>query len=1227
MSRAPLNPRVKTWLWRTVWLASAAVLLMAALLSWLLYSQSGLAFALSTALASADGKIEYGALRGSLAGGFEIDEPQIELAGLRINARHLKLRPRLSALWHGELRIEAIAVDGARHTVLPIDTPVAAATARPGHIDLPIDIVLLGIELKANEINLGGEQPVVFSVGASEIALRSGKLKIAGLTLSQGELAMRASASVDTAADWSGEFATEGEWTLPEVLHRGQLRLQGDLNALNMEMALEGGGQVNLEANFARPLDAPGFEGQLGAVQLDLASFGIASPIRMLDLDLRFVWSEGKLGISGPVSIDGRALDLALVGLDLAPQQLRFERFDVSSKEVGSISVTGHWPTDPSAEAGALTATLKNLWAGDWRATVPPVPPRITGELTILGRSDDWQAALAGEWQYGEPRGPLNLAASGTPTRIVIAPSTLGLAQSLLEFAGTVSLTEPSSLALDVKAKSLDPGLLDPAWPGNLDASVHIDAKLAEASWEVAIAQLSGQLRAAPLALQGVLAGRDARPEAGKLDLSWGAGKVAILIGAEQAFSADLTQLDLALLGPLQGKVSGQLATKLDGEPIESTTASLQIDQFVAETLSAKQLRVDKRGGWDFDLLADELQMSGAQFRQFAINVTGAQNQHRAQIKADEARGHIELAVSGGWNPDNSTWTGSIDAIDLQPLRGASWSLVDTAALQVSANNLSLAQTCLQAANARACVGLSRAPDATTLRLDIDGLPLADIQAWAPASDFAVRGVLRGGGELKLSAAAAPAGTLNFHIEEGLLSGSTEYDAPLAFTGELGFDGASGTLSAKLNLPGHGDITGQAVRFSEADGQITAQLALTDLSFVDGLSAEIQGMRGAINGELSAPIADPKKLVGNIQASDLRFELPAAGLKASAGIINLTLAGDGLVSIDGSLDIAPGKLQFDGQLGLSDSDLSELHIRGDNAGLVDLPAVRLIGDTNFIVKRGPDGFAIEGGVLLRSGKIDLDRFTPAFPASADVVIEDAPIAEASLPITANISVALLSAVDLRGFGIEATLNGGVRVTQRPGGTPRASGEMLIKGIYNAYGQKLDIERGRLGFSGRAENPSLDILAVKRVDRQRVGVQVRGYAQRPVIRLYSDPALDQSETLSYLVLGRPLATASGADSEQLGEYASALETAGGSLVAGSIGKKLGLAAGVESFGSAIGSALVVGKYLSPRFFVGYGTSLLDATQLVILRFQFSEHIDIEGISGTEQKISVSWRTER
>jgi translocation and assembly module TamB len=113
----------------------------------------------------------------------------------------------------------------------------------------------------------------------------------------------------------------------------------------------------------------------------------------------------------------------------------------------------------------------------------------------------------------------------------------------------------------------------------------------------------------------------------------------------------------------------------------------------------------------------------------------------------------------------------------------------------------------------------------------------------------------------------------------------------------------------------------------------------------------------------------------------------------------------------------------------------------------------------------------------------------------------------------------------------------------------------------------------------------------------------------------------------LVLGHSSTTADGPAGAQLNEYADAMQTAGGSLVAGSIGRRFGLAAGVENFGSAIGSALVVGKYVSPRFFVGFGSSLLEATQLVILRYRWTENIEMELISGDEQKGSVSWRTER
>jgi len=1218
--------RVLRWL---AWTLAALLLLVLASGTWLLCTESGLRWALHAGVDAGAGKIEYSAVRGTLAGGFEVDAPILELPTLRVQAEQLSLRLRPARLWRGELLLEALRLTGARYTVLD-DGAVADDTpsSRPGRLDLPLDIVLRNLELLDNQFDYGGEQPLEFSVGLSELALRAGKLSVAGLALRQGDFSVRASAAVDTTSDWSGEFSSEGEWTLPAVLHRGQLRLKGDLDALDLEMALEGGGNVQFAANLAQPLDAPGVAGRFGAQQLDLASFGIAGPVGKLDFDLAFDFSDNRLGVSGPLSIDGRALDMVAVGLELRSQQLHVERLQLGSRDVGELTLSGYWPLNPEADPGALDLALKRLWVGDWRvAEVPPMPPRVSGKLALSGYPVAWQARLDGNWSHGDPSGPLQLVASGTDQRIVVAPSSAGLAQSLVEFHGEIGLGERTALGFDVVTRALDPALLAPEWPGSLDAQVRLDAVVgATTEWKLTLAQLSGQLREAPITLSGNISGVDAHPGSGELDLVWGDGSAKILVPAVDTLRLQLAGFDLSRVGTMQGKVNGRIELPLHVDPIGPLQGLLQIDGLALKGVSAAQVRIGKQTGWALDLAADEIVASGASFSELRVALSGTAAAHRIDLSASETRGLIELGAAGSWL--DPAWSGALERLQLTPTRGAQWTLADTAAIGWDGARLVLAPACLQAAAARACLGVQQDGASTRAQIELQSLSLQELMAWAPESDWRVGGELAGGGEFTVDAAGAYGGALQFAISKGTLAGGVEFGQVLDFDGQLSFDGASAALGAEVNLPGHGRMSARASGFGRPEGELNATLAITDLSFVDGLSAEVQGMRGQLDGELRAPLADPTQLQGRLEAGGLAFELPAVGLRASAGQVGLLFEGDGLLRIDGGFDIAPGKLRIEGLVGLHDGDASEIRIRGDNAGLVNLPAVQLAGDSNFAVKRNPAGLVIEGGILLRQGKIDLDRFSPAVPVSEDVVIEDAPPPPAPLPVTADISVAMIQAVDLRGFGIEASLNGGVRVTQRPGLPPRGQGEMLIKGIYNAYGQKLDIERGRLGFGGgRVDNPSLDILAVKRVDRQRVGVQVRGNAKRPVIRMYSDPSLDQSETLSYLVLGRPLATASGADSEQLGEYASALETAGGSLVAGSIGKKLGLAAGVESFGSAIGSALVVGKYLSPRFFIGYGTSLLDATQLVILRYSLTENIELEGISGAEQKASASWRTER
>src|SRR5690606_979869 len=114
--------------------------------------------------------------------------------------------------------------------------------------------------------------------------------------------------------------------------------------------------------------------------------------------------------------------------------------------------------------------------------------------------------------------------------------------------------------------------------------------------------------------------------------------------------------------------------------------------------------------------------------------------------------------------------------------------------------------------------------------------------------------------------------------------------------------------------------------------------------------------------------------------------------------------------------------------------------------------------------------------------------------------------------------------------------------ERP--APQVLGEVrTASGSYQAYGQRLDIEAGVLRFTGPYDNPSLDVLAIRPYTTQRVGVQVRGTARAPQVRLYSEPDLPDSEKLAWLVLGRP-ATGGGAEAAVLQQAAMALLSGSG-----------------------------------------------------------------------------------
>ena len=195
----------------------------------------------------------------------------------------------------------------------------------------------------------------------------------------------------------------------------------------------------------------------------------------------------------------------------------------------------------------------------------------------------------------------------------------------------------------------------------------------------------------------------------------------------------------------------------------------------------------------------------------------------------------------------------------------------------------------------------------------------------------------------------------------------------------------------------------------------------------------------------------------------------------------------------------------------------------------------------------------------------------------------------------QVGIDLGSDFRVRGSGLDTRITG--RLTVQGGPTirdmPRLVGTVNTHlGTFRAYGQDLQIESGRIAFADAPGNPSIDIVAVRRNINVRVGVRLYGTAQQPLVKLFSEPAMPDSERLSWLVLGRSSYDA--ADTALLQRAAVALLSGEGRGISGQLADALGLDDVEFKGGESLESGgVLLGKRFSEHFYLAYEKGL-DAT---------------------------------
>ena len=458
-------------------------------------------------------------------------------------------------------------------------------------------------------------------------------------------------------------------------------------------------------------------------------------------------------------------------------------------------------------------------------------------------------------------------------------------------------------------------------------------------------------------------------------------------------------------------------------------------------------------------------------------------------------------------------------------------------------------------------------------------------------------------------------------------------------------------------------------------GQIKAQLPRVGAWSV--LAPPGWRLRGTLDADAALTGTRARPLWrGHLSANDLALRSVVDGVDFSGGTLRTRLEGERLdileftlqgaggagttagVAGTGGLLSATGFVQWQTPEGApmtpDTSWVQRVHLEMDATA----KALRVSARSDRrLVLSGTLSARLNAAKLVLRGKLKADQALFVMPEDStarlgdDVVVrKPAPLVPAAVMAAASpvkptvqvqpdlaISLDLGQDFQVRGSGLVTLLEGSVELTSTSRSlAPRLSGTLrTAQGTYKAYGQQLDIEEGVLRFTGAYDNPSLDILAIRPNLTQRVGVQISGTAQRPVIRLYADPDLAESEKLAWLVLGRSGANG-GAEAALLQQAALALlgNKSGGlssgladafgldeiSLRGGSNGESTAASGSTTSTG-ATGATVTLGKRLSRDFYVAYERSLAGTVGTLSIFYDLSRRFTLRAQTGEQSAVDL------
>ena len=1039
---------------------------------------------------------------------------------------------------------------------------------------LPLSLFVDGFELTDFTIQQQTEQQHISKLALS-LQWQKQQLDILQLDIHHSQANLHASAKVTTAQDYP--LQTQLELTV----------INGDFN------------QQQLRLNAS---------GNLAALQLDITALGPVSATLNASLNLL----DAKLPHQLDISSDNLQWPLSATEPDisLSRTQLSFagdlQRSDFSGRaSINAVQIPSA-ATEFTGFVGLNGITLDKL-----------LIDTLSGQIQTTA-SANWQHNL--QWQ-GVTK--LNNIQPGT-----FWPDYAGQLQGELSYKGT--LNDNNSWQLNLERINLNGRLRDYA--------LALDGKLT-----VADTSGNGDIELNTLGLKLNHADNSVAI-AGKLQQDW---QLSVLI--------DIPKLEQSIndaKGSLDGRftVTGARALpRLNGEIIAKQMHWQQFDLEQLTLNSVLWLDDAKKLNTKLSLSANNASFAEQKIAKISLSLDGSERKHQLNFALNSNDYNAQLTLNGGLSDDQQQWQGQLTQAELSSMLGT-WQLAQATTMQVSIpkQQFVMAPHCWQQQDSSVCLSKNLTANSKNiqLNLDVNQFNLATLTAFMP-SQFSIEGALDATLAANWQLGNLPEATLNISSNSGKLT--QQVNSPMAISWHQ--------LTLQSTLSGDVLKNTLAINFTD-DTSLNAELQVSELQsagnklqghvklqqFALDILQPLLGELNEFNGQLSSNLAiagslQQPLLNGEIALSKIRVKGKKAPIDVDDAEISLNFA-DQQAQLLGLVKTPNGEINISGDASwqqLIDWQ-AVIRIKGDELQL-QVPQARLKVAPDLTLHASPELTRLTGSVTIPSANISIDSLPQnAVEISDDLVLLDKqlkplPFEEKSTFLfQTDINVVLGNKVKLSAFGLKTLLKGNLRVRQQPQQALVLNGEVVLQdGTFRAYGQDLLIRKGKMSFNGPADQPFLNIEAIRNPanmeDDVIAGIRVNGPADEPSVVIFSEPAKAQANALAYLLMGRDLDSTSGDTGNAVTTSLIGMTLSSSSKVVGELGEAFGLRdLTLDTAGAGDNSQVTVSGYLSRDLQLKYGYGIFNALGEFTLRYRLMRSLYLEAVTGVNDTVDLLYKFE-